>query len=167
MRFGTIALVGRTNVRKIDPDECGARRALAITSPLPQTTRDTVLGIAHKDGVQMALLDTPGIHQPKSELGRRMNDTAKDTLRQAAVVLMVTDIFPQTAPCSQRGRTEARRRGEQEEHGCVLATSICWTSCAKRSVPVILAINKSTSSATSRRSCRCWLPTRRRACSRK
>lgn len=115
--------------------------ALAITSPLPQTTRDTVLGIAHKDGVQMALLDTPGIHQPKSELGRRMNDAAKDTLRQAAVVLMVTDIFPKPP----RVPSEAAQLGDG-------ASKKAWLRAGDQhlldllrkevTVPVILAINK-------------------------
>src|SRR5688572_22445000 len=94
MRFGTIALIGRTNVGKSTLMNAALGEALAIVSPLPQTTRDTVLGVAHRDGVQLAMLDTPGIHQPKSELGRRMNDAARDTLRQAALVLLVTDVFP-------------------------------------------------------------------------
>lgn len=93
MRFGTVALVGRTNVGKSTFLNGALGEALAITSPLPQTTRDALLGVAHHGDAQIAFLDTPGIHRPKSELGRRMNDVALDAARRADVVILITDVW--------------------------------------------------------------------------
>lgn len=91
MRFGTVTLVGRTNVGKSTFVNRALKEPLFITSPLPQTTRDTLLGVAYHKQAQMAFLDTPGLHKPRTELGRRMNSTATDSLRSADVVVMMTD----------------------------------------------------------------------------
>jgi len=98
MRFGTIAIVGRSNVGKSTFLNSVLGEPLAIVSPLPQTTRDNVLGVVHREGVQLAFLDTPGVHTPRSELGRRMNASALDAARTADVVLFMTDISALTKP---------------------------------------------------------------------
>ncbi|MEO7034482.1 MAG: GTPase Era, partial [Polyangiaceae bacterium] len=98
MRFGTIAIVGRSNVGKSTFLNRVLGEPLAIVSPLPQTTRDNVLGVVHRNGAQLAFLDTPGVHQPRSELGRRMNASAMDAARTADVVLFMTDISALTPP---------------------------------------------------------------------
>jgi GTP-binding protein Era len=98
MRFGTIAIVGRSNVGKSTFLNRVLGEPLAIVSPLPQTTRDNVLGVVHRQGAQLAFLDTPGVHQPRSELGRRMNAAALDAARTADVVLFMTDISALTPP---------------------------------------------------------------------
>ncbi len=98
MRFGTIAIVGRSNVGKSTFLNSVLGEPLAIVSPLPQTTRDNVLGVVHRKDAQLAFLDTPGVHQPRSELGRRMNASALDAARTADVVLFMTDISALTAP---------------------------------------------------------------------
>jgi len=98
MRFGTIAIVGRSNVGKSTFLNRVLGEPLAIVSPLPQTTRDNVLGVVHREGAQLAFLDTPGVHTPKSELGRRMNASALDAARTADVVLFMTDVNAVTPP---------------------------------------------------------------------
>jgi GTPase len=98
MRFGTIAIVGRSNVGKSTFLNRVLGEPLAIVSPLPQTTRDNVLGVVHRKDAQLAFLDTPGVHQPRSELGRRMNAAALDAARTADVVLFMTDISALTPP---------------------------------------------------------------------
>ena len=98
MRFGTIAIVGRSNVGKSTFLNRVLGEPLAIVSPLPQTTRDNVLGVVHRNDAQLAFLDTPGVHQPRSELGRRMNAAALDAARTADVVLFMTDISALTPP---------------------------------------------------------------------
>ena len=77
MRFGTIAIVGRANVGKSTFLNAALGEPLAIVSPLPQTTRDTLLGVVHRDEAQLAFLDTPWLHRARSELGRRMNASAR------------------------------------------------------------------------------------------
>lgn len=96
-RFGTVAIVGRTNVGKSTFLNQVLGQRLAIVSPLPQTTRDDLLGVLSLPEAQVAFTDTPGLHRPKTELGRRMNAIALDSVRSHDVVLFVTDISPKLA----------------------------------------------------------------------
>jgi GTPase len=91
MRFGTVTLVGRSNVGKSTFLNACLGVDLAIVSARPQTTRDTLLGIAARGDAQIAFLDTPGLHRAKTELGRRMNAAAQHATRSADVVLVMTD----------------------------------------------------------------------------
>jgi GTPase len=93
MRFGTVAIVGRTNVGKSTFLNACLGEKLAIVSPLPQTTRDDLLGVVHRPDAQIAFTDTPGLHRPKNELGRRMNAKALDTLRNHDVAVFMTDVL--------------------------------------------------------------------------
>ena len=65
--------------------------ALAITSPIAQTTRHRILGVLRHADAQIGLLDTPGLHKPKTQLGKRMNEEARTAAADADVVLFVTD----------------------------------------------------------------------------
>ncbi len=94
MRFATVAIVGRANVGKSTFLNAALREPLAIVSPRPQTTRDTLLGVVHRADAQLAFIDTPGLHHPRTELGRRMNAAALDAARLADVLLFMTDIDP-------------------------------------------------------------------------
>ncbi len=91
MRSGNVAIVGRTNVGKSTFLNAALGEPLAITSSLPQTTRDALLGVVTLPNTQIAFVDTPGIHRPRTELGRRMNAAAIDAVRAADVVLVMTD----------------------------------------------------------------------------
>jgi GTPase len=96
-RSGTVAIVGRPNVGKSTLLNAALGEQLAIVSAVPQTTRDRILGIVHRDGAEIALLDTPGIHKPHSRLGRSLNRTARLAAGEADVVVFVTSI-PMGAP---------------------------------------------------------------------
>ena len=93
MRFGTITIVGRSNVGKSTFLNAALGEHLAIVSRLPQTTRDVLLGIVHRKDAQLAFYDTPGLHRARSELGRRMNASALEAARSADALLFVTDVF--------------------------------------------------------------------------
>lgn len=93
MRYGTIAIIGRTNVGKSTFLNSVLGMPLAIVSPQPQTTRDSLLGVVNTGDAQLAFVDTPGLHRPKNELGRRMNQEANDSLRTADVAVFMTDIY--------------------------------------------------------------------------
>jgi GTP-binding protein Era len=93
MRHGTIAIIGRTNVGKSTFLNHVLGMPLAIVSRQPQTTRDALLGVVNSGDAQIAFVDTPGLHRPKNELGRRMNQEATDSLRGADAALFMTDIF--------------------------------------------------------------------------
>ncbi len=92
MRFGTVAIVGRTNVGKSTFVNAALGEELAIVSATPQTTRETLLAIVHRPEAQIAFIDTPGLHRPRSELGRRMNQTAFEAARAADLRVLVTDV---------------------------------------------------------------------------
>src|SRR5689334_13166444 len=91
-RFGTVAIVGRSNVGKSTLLNAALGEPLAAVSPRPQTTRDSLLGVVNRPGAQIAFVDTPGIHRPKTELGRRMNAAAREAARGADVVVFMTDV---------------------------------------------------------------------------
>jgi len=93
MRYGTIAIIGRTNLGKSTFLNHVLGMPLAIVSRQPQTTRDALLGVVNSGDAQIAFVDTPGLHRPKNELGRRMNQEATDSLRGADAALFMTDIF--------------------------------------------------------------------------
>lgn len=92
MRFGTITIVGRSNVGKSTFLNAALGEHLAIVSRLPQTTRDVLLGVVHRKDAQLAFLDTPGLHRARTELGRRMNASALEAARSADALLFVTDV---------------------------------------------------------------------------
>jgi GTP-binding protein Era len=89
-RSGTAAIVGRPNVGKSTFLNAALGEALAIVSPTPQTTRNRILGVVHRPGAEIALLDTPGIHKPHSRLGRALNRTARSATEDADVVIYMT-----------------------------------------------------------------------------
>jgi len=92
MKSGNVAIVGRTNVGKSTLLNALLGEPLAITSALPQTTRDVLLGVLNIDNAQIAFVDTPGLHRPRSELGRRMNATALGALRHCDLVVFMTSL---------------------------------------------------------------------------
>ena len=60
-----------------------------ITSSKPQTTRNVVRGIVHRDDAQLILVDTPGLHRPRTLLGERLNDLVKTTWAEVDVVAVL------------------------------------------------------------------------------
>jgi GTP-binding protein Era len=92
MRFGTVAIVGRSNVGKSTLLNALLGEPLAAVSPRPQTTRDSLLGVLNRPNAQIAFVDTPGFHRPRTELGRRMNAAAREAARGADVVVLMTDV---------------------------------------------------------------------------
>lgn len=99
-RAGTIALVGRPNVGKSTLLNALLGERIAITSHHPQTTRDRIAGIltSHELGAQLVFLDTPGVHAPRHELGKRMNELAAAAARDADVVVFMTDVGKDPRP---------------------------------------------------------------------
>jgi len=86
-RSGYIAIVGRPNVGKSTLLNQILGEKVAIVSPKPQTTRNRVTGIRTTETSQMVFLDTPGIHQARSLLNRRMVNVALDTLHEVDCAL--------------------------------------------------------------------------------
>lgn len=83
---GFAVLVGRPNAGKSTLTNALVGQKIAITSNRPQTTRHTIRGIVHRDKFQLVLVDTPGLHRPRTLLGERLNDLVAETLSEVDVV---------------------------------------------------------------------------------
>ncbi|WP_169164992.1 GTPase Era [Cellulomonas taurus] len=85
-RSGFACLVGRPNAGKSTLTNALVGQKVAITSGRPQTTRHTIRGIVHREDAQLVLVDTPGLHRPRTLLGERLNSLVKDTLTEVDVI---------------------------------------------------------------------------------
>ena len=83
---GFVCLVGRPNTGKSTLTNALVGTKVAITSARPQTTRHTIRGIVHRESFQMVLVDTPGLHRPRTLLGKRLNDLVRDTYTEVDVI---------------------------------------------------------------------------------
>ncbi|CAN5255389.1 GTPase Era [soil metagenome] len=85
-RAGFVSFVGRPNVGKSTLTNALVGQKVAITSSKPQTTRRAIRGIVHRADGQLILVDTPGMHRPRTLLGERLNSIVQDTLSEVDVV---------------------------------------------------------------------------------
>ena len=92
MRSGFVSFVGRPNFGKSTLLNSILGNRVAITSDKPQTTRNMIQGIYNDKDTQIVFVDTPGIHKPKSKLGRVLNKQAYFTINDVDIVIMVVDI---------------------------------------------------------------------------
>ena len=124
MKFGTVAIIGRSNVGKSTLMNRLLGEKIAIVSEKPQTTRTRILGVAHVPGAQIAFLDTPGLHKPDHLLNRRMVRTTVETLDDADVLYVIMEAIHLPGP------------------GDLAAIGHVKTALAAHPRPVILVINK-------------------------
>ncbi len=124
MKFGTVAIIGRSNVGKSTLLNSLLGEKIAIVSSKPQTTRTRILGVVHADGAQIAFLDTPGLHKPEHLLNRRMIRTAVEALEEADLLYMLMDGTSLPGP------------------GDMSAIQYMKEALAKRPRPVILVVTK-------------------------
>ncbi len=87
-RSGFACLVGRPNAGKTTLTNAMVGTKVGIVSNRPQTTRHAIRGVVTRPGGQLVLVDTPGLHKPRSLLGRRLNDVVRDTLADVDVVVL-------------------------------------------------------------------------------
>lgn len=85
-RSGFASFVGRPNAGKSTLTNALVGSKVVITSSKPQTTRTVVRGIVHRPDAQLILVDTPGLHRPRTLLGERLNDLVKTTLAEVDIV---------------------------------------------------------------------------------
>ncbi len=85
-RSGFCAFVGRPNAGKSTLTNALVGSKIVITSDKPQTTRHAVRGILTRDDAQLVLVDTPGLHRPRTLLGQRLNDVVRATLAEVDVI---------------------------------------------------------------------------------
>ena len=85
-RAGFVSFVGRPNVGKSTLTNALVGEKVAITSSKPQTTRRAIRGIVHRDSGQLIIVDTPGMHRPRTLLGERLNTIVQDTLAEVDII---------------------------------------------------------------------------------
>ena len=85
-RSGFVCFVGRPNTGKSTLTNALVGEKVAITSNRPQTTRHTIRGIVHREDFQIVLVDTPGLHRPRTLLGERLNELVKGTYSEVDVI---------------------------------------------------------------------------------
>lgn len=90
-KFATVAIVGLPNAGKSTLLNTLLGQRLAATSQTPQTTRTRVLGVVERGPVQLAFLDTPGVHKPEHALNARMMAHVDTALAEADILLWVVD----------------------------------------------------------------------------
>lgn len=121
-KSGFVAVMGRPNVGKSTFVNRLLGTKIAATSPWPQTTRKTQMGILTLEKAQIVFVDTPGVHNPIHKLGERMNQEALKVLEESDLILFLVDI-------SQ----------PPDEEDKLLANSL---SNLRRSVQTIMTLNK-------------------------
>jgi len=89
---GFVAIVGKPNAGKSTLLNSLVGEKLAIVSPKPQTTRDTILGILTREKFQVVFVDTPGLIEPKNLLNRCLIDSASQAVREVDLVFHITDV---------------------------------------------------------------------------
>ncbi|GMR03095.1 MAG: GTPase Era [Acidimicrobiia bacterium] len=121
-RSGFVSVVGRPNVGKSTLVNAIVGQKVAITSARPQTTRNTIRGVVTlaDDSAQIVLVDTPGIHKPRTALGERLNTLVYGSLADSDAALFVIDA---TQPIGPGDRLIAER-------------------LLRADAPVVLAVNK-------------------------
>ncbi|MGX9295255.1 GTPase Era [Tsukamurella paurometabola] len=87
-RSGFVCFVGRPNTGKSTLTNALVGAKVAITSSRPQTTRSTIRGIVNRPDCQLVLVDTPGLHRPRTLLGQRLNDLVRDTYSEVDAICL-------------------------------------------------------------------------------
>ncbi|MFZ3270105.1 MAG: GTPase Era [Mycobacterium sp.] len=97
-RSGFVCFVGRPNTGKSTLTNALVGSKVAITSSRPQTTRHTIRGIVHRDDFQIILVDTPGLHRPRTLLGKRLNELVRDTYSEVDAIALCIPVDEAIGP---------------------------------------------------------------------
>ena len=108
-RSGFACFVGRPNAGKSTLTNALVGRKVAITSSKPQTTRHAVRGIVHRPDAQLVLVDTPGLHKPRTLLGERLNDVVRTTWAEVDAIAVCLPANEKIGPGDRFLVTEAAK----------------------------------------------------------
>ncbi len=101
-RSGFVTFVGRPNVGKSTLTNALVGEKVAITSDKPQTTRRAIRGIVNRPGGQLVIVDTPGLHKPRTLLGQRLNDLVEQVLGDVDVIGFCVPATEKVGPGDRR-----------------------------------------------------------------
>ena len=100
-RSGFCCFVGRPNAGKSTLTNALVGSKIVITSATPQTTRRAVRGIVNRDDAQLIIVDTPGLHRPRTLLGERLNDVVRGALADVDVIGFCVPADEKVGPCDR------------------------------------------------------------------
>jgi GTP-binding protein Era len=138
-RAGFACFVGRPNAGKSTLANALIGTKIAITSSKPQTTRHAVRGILHRSDAQLVLVDTPGLHKPRTLLGERLNDVVRATWSEVDVIGLCV---PANEPVGRGDRfiaTEIAELGKKKVFAIVTKTDLV---SRKQLAEQLLAVSK-------------------------
>lgn len=138
-RSGFVSIIGRPNMGKSTLLNALLNQTLCITTPRPQTTRHSILGIFSNDRTQLCFLDTPGvISKPGYQLQEEMNESVKQAFRDGDLILFVTQLdFPKEDTKKKKQEQDV----DDEEEGQEMEDAIL-SSLQKTDKPILVLINK-------------------------
>ncbi|MBX6356020.1 MAG: GTPase Era [Micromonosporaceae bacterium] len=114
MRAGFACFVGRPNAGKSTLTNALVGQKIAITSSKPQTTRHVIRGVLHRPDAQLVLVDTPGLHRPRTLLGQRLNDLVRQAWSEVDVIGLC---IPADQPVGRGDRFISGKLGTAGEAG--------------------------------------------------
>jgi GTP-binding protein Era len=120
-RAGFACFVGRPNAGKSTLTNAIIGQKIAITSSKPQTTRHIIRGILHRENAQLVLVDTPGLHRPRTLLGERLNDLVREVWSEVDVIGVC---FPADEPVGRGDRFIATEMAELKATVIAVVTKV-------------------------------------------
>lgn len=136
-RAGFACFAGRPNVGKSTLVNALVGTKIAITSDRPQTTRHVIRGIVNRPGAQLVLLDTPGLHKPRTLLGERLDSLVRSTLTEVDVVGFCV---PAPDPVGPGDRFLARELGNLTRTPVVVILTKCDLAPPERIAEQLVAV---------------------------
>lgn len=123
-RSGFVTFVGRPNVGKSTLTNALVGEKVAITSDKPQTTRRAIRGILNRPGGQLVIVDTPGIHKPRTLLGQRLNDLVEQVLGDVDAIGFLVPATEKVGPGDRRIAASLDGYGRAKKVAIVTKTDI-------------------------------------------
>lgn len=123
-RSGFVTFVGRPNVGKSTLTNALVGEKVAITSDKPQTTRRAIRGILNRPAGQLVIVDTPGIHKPRTLLGQRLNDLVEQVLGDVDAICFLVPATEKVGPGDRRIAASLDGYGRAKKIAIVTKTDI-------------------------------------------
>jgi GTP-binding protein Era len=139
-RSGFAAVVGRPNVGKSTLVNAMVGTKVSITSPRPNTTRGQVRGVLERPDAQVVLVDTPGLHKPRSPLGERMNDSATSSLDDVDVVVALVEATASVGPGDRMVLTRSAQRVRSMARAAALGSELGPGEGTESGDPALLVV---------------------------
>ncbi len=141
-RSGFAAVVGRPNVGKSTLVNAMVGTKVSITSPRPNTTRAQVRGVLNRPDAQVVLVDTPGLHKPRTALGERMNESATSSLDDVDVVVAMVEATGAVGPGDRMVLTHSAQRVRAMARATALLTEVGGPAAATGEPALLVVVNK-------------------------